>query len=557
MRVIITLLLCLIGYVYINAYTIQYTNEFANILKLYGTCFYSIVFIHIYRGLKTLPILECNQYLYKTMLPVCILCTMNIYQPYTGCVLLLIYCICYDRYNCLDSKLIHVGLIYTPFILSVPDTVWLYGYIYTVALVFFSAGFEKIFSPTWIKGKSVKLFFNNHHMTRSVSPILTRVMSMKVNNYILVLTQLLYLPSVVYLTDIYILCVTILCIFSICLFTFVELSYIGQLLLIHLGLSIYTTTYHAVEINPGVSMTLSAIIVIILIVCTSVSIMLYTVCWKLNLQKWLKRITGIGQQIGVFSDKELSGCYVYKLTIPGNDNALPVFDSNGEIGKLSSWNSRVFQSYTYNVTEYIMGKLLPELYTKQQRIASSTSITKLLECCYNNIYKQHSTLQMYVKYLDPGQPKNVFTNSKWVKLLTATRRDKWSIIYNEHAHDRLHINNVYKNHRKKFSTLHVYFDETCDMCQKIKKCLNKIDILNACKLHDIDNIDPVYYTTLTSTRNDTIYTGFETYRQIFSNMILLYPIYIITLLPGVAYIGDRIYHRVSKSRKCSIGKKCT
>ena len=49
-------------------------------------------------------------------------------------------------------------------------------------------------------------------------------------------------------------------------------------------------------------------------------------------------------------------------------------------------------------------------------------------------------------------------------------------------------------------------------------------------------------------RAGIIYKGYYSWKQIAKSMPLLFPLYIISLIPGIDFIGDKVYRMAAKHR---------
>ena len=102
----------------------------------------------------------------------------------------------------------------------------------------------------------------------------------------------------------------------------------------------------------------------------------------------------------------------------------------------------------------------------------------------------------------------------------------------------------------------VAYDNTCQFCIDAKLDMDKIDKGKKIKWIGIDKFNYKKYKLkkedllkeMYLIDNKKVYKGYYAWKQISKKIPLMYPIYLITLIPGVDFIGDKIYKIVSKHR---------
>jgi len=102
----------------------------------------------------------------------------------------------------------------------------------------------------------------------------------------------------------------------------------------------------------------------------------------------------------------------------------------------------------------------------------------------------------------------------------------------------------------------VAYDNTCLFCIEAKQDIDKIDKgkklewvgidkfkYKKYKLKKKDLMEEMYLID-----NNKIFKGYYAWKEISKKLPLLYPMYLISLIPGVDFIGDKIYKIVAKHR---------
>jgi predicted DCC family thiol-disulfide oxidoreductase YuxK len=102
----------------------------------------------------------------------------------------------------------------------------------------------------------------------------------------------------------------------------------------------------------------------------------------------------------------------------------------------------------------------------------------------------------------------------------------------------------------------IAYDNACRFCTSAKVDVEKIDRKKKLNWVGIKNFDNKKYNLnkkellnemhLIDGKN--IYKGYYAWKQIAKRIPLMYPLYLISLIPGVDFIGKLIYRWVSKHR---------
>ena len=102
----------------------------------------------------------------------------------------------------------------------------------------------------------------------------------------------------------------------------------------------------------------------------------------------------------------------------------------------------------------------------------------------------------------------------------------------------------------------VAYDNTCQFCTSAKLDMEKIDKKKKLKWVGIDNFNYKKYNLkkgdllkeMHLISNGKAYKGYYAWKQIAKRIPLLFPLYIISLIPGIDFIGDKVYRIISKHR---------
>ncbi|WP_289037846.1 DCC1-like thiol-disulfide oxidoreductase family protein [uncultured Zobellia sp.] len=105
-----------------------------------------------------------------------------------------------------------------------------------------------------------------------------------------------------------------------------------------------------------------------------------------------------------------------------------------------------------------------------------------------------------------------------------------------------------------------YYDEECPLCNRTKIIINYLDFFNAIEFKGVqtfgfgnplfknigkdDLLDNIYSTS----NENKIYTGIDTYKVVFKRIPLLFPFWVLLSIPGIYHIGKWIYKKVADNR---------
>jgi len=102
----------------------------------------------------------------------------------------------------------------------------------------------------------------------------------------------------------------------------------------------------------------------------------------------------------------------------------------------------------------------------------------------------------------------------------------------------------------------IVYDNRCLFCIKFKNRIDKLDKNRKLKWVGIDNFDNKKYNLkkedllkeMYLIYNNKTYKGYYAWKQISKKIPLLFPLYIISLIPFVDFIGNKIYKIIAKHR---------
>ena len=208
----------------------------------------------------------------------------------------------------------------------------------------YSAGYEKLISPLWQKGKAVEGFLSLPYLIKPWAFLTIKKFSF-LGNFI-VLFEFLFIFSLFTPTTSIIFQIFILG-FGISLFTILDISYIGQLLVTSMIGCLLIWTSHEMDI---VDWSINNIVVFLIVSFSLINCFYPT---KL-LSNIMKLTTGAVTSIKVFTEVHLTGVYTYKFKKNGED-ILMAFDKDGLFHKSQLFTSRYKQSAMYKITDYCLG----------------------------------------------------------------------------------------------------------------------------------------------------------------------------------------------------------
>jgi len=226
-----------------------------------------------------------------------------------------------------------------------------------LALLLVSAGFEKLFSPLWRRGLGFSMFIGLPHLVQRRFRFLRRMPALGwVLSWTTIVTELGYLPSGLALPVRLALAVVLIG-FACSLFLVVDISFIGQTLLLNVALFGFFDVARLLggaaapaSHGPGL---LVAVMLVALVAIPTLAAPLGPITRVLG--RLVRYSVGL-EPIQVFTDSQLHGIYLYRVSArtegeAGELSLVQTFCDDGSSGPLQRWHSRVFLKMTYEVTD--------------------------------------------------------------------------------------------------------------------------------------------------------------------------------------------------------------
>ena len=232
------------------------------------------------------------------------------------------------------------------------------------SLLLFSAGFEKLFSPLWRRGLGFSLFVGLPHLVQRRFRFLRGMPRVGwLLSWCTVVTELGYLPSALSPPTRLVL-TAVLAGFACTLFLVVDLSFIGQTLLLNVALFGFldlarlnaAASAPAPTLAPSLSLSLSLALAVVVVALLAIPTMAAPLGPLSRALARIVRFTVGLEPIRVFTDAQLDGIYLYRVSAPRTDAAgelalVETFRDDGSAGPLQRWHPRVFLKMTYEVTD--------------------------------------------------------------------------------------------------------------------------------------------------------------------------------------------------------------
>jgi hypothetical protein len=302
-----------------------------------------------------------------------------------------------------------------------------------MALIMFSAGFEKLFSPLWQRGLGFNYFIGLPHLVQRPFRFLRRFERFgRMLSWVTVIAELALLPMAVFTPGRFV--VTFVLIgFAMGLFLIVDLSFIGQVTLLVLvlfgvgdGLTLLERVPHATAplLEPRDPL--------LYVVCA-----LYAI-WVIALfdvpfgplrsaAQWITRVTIGVNPNKVFTEVQLYGIYLYRIVAECQDGTERVlvrtFQDDGSQGPMQRWHPRMFLKFTYEVTDYCLRHRRDGVEVAQATMHFS-AIKALLQSAFDELTaagQSANRLVLYVRAIDADDNapthEGRFQLSEWVALL--------------------------------------------------------------------------------------------------------------------------------------------
>jgi hypothetical protein len=282
-------------------------------------------------------------------------------------------------------------------------------------LIMLSAGYEKFKSNLWMQGKGALSFMSLPHLVKPGFHFLHKKFRglLVISGYIVMSAEFLLLPAA-YHERFLLIVLLILMLFSISLFVVVDISFIGQVMVLiyALFIAVLLCDWQSFHYSEGViNWVVFAINLITLII---------TIYYK-SIQKYKiyiiqKFLTGVNSPIAVFNEKHLFGFYTYKVELVSDDNKrvqlIPAFSEKGFPSKFQFFYPRYFQAAMYPVTDYCLGLIK---YGKESKFKYS-QIIDLMFCGLKSVKVEEGTIIMSVKKFDQDDTIELYENQDWTEL---------------------------------------------------------------------------------------------------------------------------------------------
>ncbi|MDB6074370.1 MAG: hypothetical protein JWO89_2010, partial [Verrucomicrobiaceae bacterium] len=226
----------------------------------------------------------------------------------------------------------------------------------SLGILMYSAGFEKLKSPLWRKGEGTLQFFRQRHLIRPFFAKLSALVptSLFVGlGYLVHGAELALLPA--FFSPAALLPIAIvLAAFSFSLFIVTDISFIGQILVVQLGVLIWTVMSRGGPLWLGGSEPLHGedwvFLTSAFVTCIAVHLPAFSNRTGI---KWLQHLgNGINTPISVFTEAHQEGVMVYRFRITAEGCQIPVpqiFTEEGTPGTLQQQRPRYLQSSMYLV----------------------------------------------------------------------------------------------------------------------------------------------------------------------------------------------------------------
>jgi hypothetical protein len=291
------------------------------------------------------------------------------------------------------------------------------------ALIMYSAGYEKLKSKMWLKGRGACLFVSLPHLVKKSFHFIGKkyYSFFMLAGYLIVFSEFTFLISPVH-KGFFVIVLFVLIFFSILLFVIVDISFIGQVLLLNYLLFGYVLVqnWERFELKYDLEQFLwskAAIVTAIINLFTLTTVVYYSFARKIKIDKLQKFLTGINSPIGVFNEKHLFGFYTYRLFfIDENNERIPVieaFDDLGYPGKYQIFYPRYFQGAIYPITDFCLA-------THKYGVKSNFKESQMLDIMYcglKSLNKEEGVVVLSVKKYDFDETLYSYSNQSWTDIL--------------------------------------------------------------------------------------------------------------------------------------------
>lgn len=279
-------------------------------------------------------------------------------------------------------------------------------------LIMFSAGYEKFKSSLWMSGKASLFFSMPHLLKRSFRGLLKMKPLLTLASYLVMATELLLLFSglnqYVLIADL-----LLLTLFAITLVIVVDLSFIGQITLLNMGLFLVVAAqFDLLPVIFQASFNMATIGLSVLLLLTLVTVLFAGFSRKYNIVFAARFLNGIVCPIAVFTERHVCGFYTYNLLDKQTGRQLPgAFDGEGCFGPYQLFRSRYFQGAMYPLTDYC---LAANKYGETG--TENTKFKQVVDLCYAALragHKKTGEVVLRVKKFDYDDNLESYIRQEW------------------------------------------------------------------------------------------------------------------------------------------------
>lgn len=305
-----------------------------------------------------------------------------------------------------------------------PSVLGVNFFVWTIALLMFSAGLEKLWSPLWHKGLGFYYFMSLPHLVRPCFSWLNKSRPLSVVlSWITVFAELLLVPAMffpwlrwpLYLA---------LGGFAVTLFVLVDISFIGQITLLLLfgaaaldwsatQSAAYPPAYLAWSASDWLLFGFLGGLYAIAAISSSGLVLLRSGVIS-HIMAWTTHF----RPFTVFVEIHFYGLYLFRLLANFKSGTqkkvLDVFTDAGSPGKLQIWRPRTFQGSMYRFTDYCIA-VLENL--EERRIQRAAFVEDIAYAGYEELSEAEKAdleaIEVQVKVFDPADDFEADT-SRWL-----------------------------------------------------------------------------------------------------------------------------------------------
>jgi hypothetical protein len=425
-------------------------NSSLEFISIFRILFASLLLIRLFRSYLALPLLFSYEGfrtpsffflkgLYFLKIILCCNVIMGLFTDYSALLLFICYLVFFlkSRYYSIEDIYFQNTLFHLPFIAAgsfysadsylgfqsiFENSALFNSFFISNGLIMFSAGYEKFKSGLWLEGKGAYEFLSLPHLVKERFHFLHvnfRV-PLIISGYVIMTAEFLLLPSACN-NYLFLLVLLMLLAFSISLFVIVDISFIGQVVVLPLTLFLVILLNNWEHFNMKTPLTLIMPdlidwIVVAINLITLLVIVFYKALQKFRIPYVQKFLTGVNSPIAVFNEKHLFGFYTYKLELVSNDKTriqvISAFSEKGFPSKFQFFYPRYFQAAMYPVTDYCLGLIK---YGKESKFKYS-QVIDLMFCGLKSVKLEEGTIILSVKKFDQDDTIELYENQDWTEL---------------------------------------------------------------------------------------------------------------------------------------------